>query len=221
MSSATSAGARCSRCCSRCRTRRREPAAPVCRACRCASSTARRRRRASTWSCTSSRPPPACAVASSTTPTCSTPRPLRLWAATSCCCWRRSWRRRPHACRHYRCSRTASASAWWSSGTPPIARAWTRARCTRSWPEQVERSPDAIAVRDNAEELTYAELERRANQLAHELIARGVGVDGRVAIMLTRSASVVVALYAVLKTGAALRADGSDLAARAAGSHVR
>ncbi|MEV4642534.1 amino acid adenylation domain-containing protein [Actinoplanes sp. NPDC049548] len=49
--------------------------------------------------------------------------------------------------------------------------------------------------------LTYAELEARANQLAHELIARGVRPESRVAVRLPRSEDLVVALLAVVKAG--------------------
>ncbi|WP_306208569.1 non-ribosomal peptide synthetase [Actinoplanes sp. RD1] len=58
-------------------------------------------------------------------------------------------------------------------------------------------SPDAIAVGD----LTYAQLEARANQLAHELIARGVRPESRVAVRLPRTTDLVVALLAVVKAG--------------------
>ncbi len=64
---------------------------------------------------------------------------------------------------------------------------------------QVRRTPDAIALAD----LTYAELETRANRLAHRLIALGVDVEDRVGLLLERSADLVVAELAVLKAGAA------------------
>ncbi|WP_067497203.1 non-ribosomal peptide synthetase, partial [Actinoplanes sp. TFC3] len=57
--------------------------------------------------------------------------------------------------------------------------------------------PDAVAVDD----LTYAELEHRANQLAHELIARGVRPESRVAVRLPRGKDLIVALLAVIKAG--------------------
>ncbi|MBW5420530.1 amino acid adenylation domain-containing protein [Streptomyces sp. BG9H] len=68
---------------------------------------------------------------------------------------------------------------------------------------QAERTPDATAVVHGATELTYAELNRRANRLAHALIARGAGPERLVAIAMERSADLVVALLAVLKSGAA------------------
>ncbi|MGA5361274.1 amino acid adenylation domain-containing protein [Streptomyces purpurascens] len=67
--------------------------------------------------------------------------------------------------------------------------------------EQVARTPDAPAVRSDDEELTYRELDARANRLAHRLIDAGVGPEARVAFQLRRSADLVVAILAVLKTG--------------------
>jgi len=83
---------------------------------------------------------------------------------------------------------------------------------------QALATPAASAVVDDHETLTYAELERRANQLAHWLRRRGVRADDRVAVALERSASLVVALLAVLKAGAAyVPIDPGYPAARIAG----
>ena len=68
---------------------------------------------------------------------------------------------------------------------------------------QVERRPDAVAVVYEAEQLSYEELNQRANQLAHYLGSLGVGPGARVGILMTRSLEMVVALLAVLKAGAA------------------
>ena len=68
---------------------------------------------------------------------------------------------------------------------------------------QVEKTPQAIAVVFEQEELSYAELNRRANQLAHYLRQLGVRPDSRVAICVERSLEMVVALLAVLKAGGA------------------
>lgn len=68
---------------------------------------------------------------------------------------------------------------------------------------QAARTPQAVAVCCDRETLTYAELERRANCLAHALIAAGAGPDARVGICMRRSASMVVALLASVKAGAA------------------
>lgn len=69
--------------------------------------------------------------------------------------------------------------------------------------EQVERSPDAIAVVFEEAELSYAELNARANQVAHSLIELGVRPDDRVAICAERSLEMVVGLLGVLKAGGA------------------
>lgn len=69
--------------------------------------------------------------------------------------------------------------------------------------EQAQRTPDAIAVKCGREALTYAQLESRANRLARRLQAHGIGPNVVAAICLDRSAGLVVAMLAVLKTGAA------------------
>ncbi|MBE4753750.1 amino acid adenylation domain-containing protein, partial [Corallococcus sp. ZKHCc1 1396] len=67
--------------------------------------------------------------------------------------------------------------------------------------QQVARTPDATALVVGSERLTYATLEARANQLAHHLLALGVGPEVRVALCLERSADLLVALLAILKAG--------------------
>ena len=69
--------------------------------------------------------------------------------------------------------------------------------------EHVARSPDAVAVTFEDRSLTYRELEEAANRLAHLLAARGVGPGQCVALLFSRCAEAVVAMLAVLKTGAA------------------
>ncbi|MFE9701915.1 amino acid adenylation domain-containing protein [Streptomyces sp. NPDC005930] len=69
--------------------------------------------------------------------------------------------------------------------------------------QQAARTPGAEALREGDLALTYAELNTRANRLAHALIAAGAGPEERVAVLLPRSADLVVALLAVLKSGAA------------------
>ncbi|WP_197413177.1 condensation domain-containing protein, partial [Vibrio sp. MEBiC08052] len=68
---------------------------------------------------------------------------------------------------------------------------------------QVARNPQATAVVFEDQSLSYAELNARANQLAHWLIAQGVRPDSRVAVCLERSCELVVSLLAILKAGGA------------------
>nr|ABV56585.1 KtzE [Kutzneria sp. 744] len=65
------------------------------------------------------------------------------------------------------------------------------------------RTPDAIAVVCGEESLTYREVDTRANRIARELLARGVGAESIVAVVLPHSAELPVALLGVLKAGAA------------------
>ncbi|MFP2898100.1 amino acid adenylation domain-containing protein [Corallococcus sp. 4LFB] len=65
------------------------------------------------------------------------------------------------------------------------------------------RTPDAIAVRFGEQTLTYGELERRSNQLAHHLRRHGVRADVRVGIHLHRSLELAVAVLGTLKAGGA------------------
>lgn len=67
----------------------------------------------------------------------------------------------------------------------------------------VDRQPDAIAAVYDAELLSYQDLDRQANQLAHHLRALNVRPGDRVGICLPRSSKLLVALLAVLKAGAA------------------
>ncbi len=69
--------------------------------------------------------------------------------------------------------------------------------------EQVERTPEAIAVVLEDQELTYGELNRRANQLAHYLKKLGVGPEALVAIWMERSIEMIVGLLGILKAGGA------------------
>ncbi|MGN6335158.1 condensation domain-containing protein, partial [Mycobacterium sp.] len=68
---------------------------------------------------------------------------------------------------------------------------------------QVARTPEAVAVSFEGASMSYRELDEAANRLAHLLVTHGVGPGQCVALLLPRSAEAVVAMVAVLKTGAA------------------
>ena len=67
----------------------------------------------------------------------------------------------------------------------------------------MERTPEAIALVFADQSLTYAELNARANRLAHHLIRLGIRPDDRVAIAVERSLELVVGLLGILKAGGA------------------
>ncbi|MBP9714673.1 MAG: amino acid adenylation domain-containing protein, partial [Sterolibacterium sp.] len=68
---------------------------------------------------------------------------------------------------------------------------------------QVRGYPERIALRHVAQQITYAALNRRANQLAHRLCARGVAPGQRVALCVERGIDMIVGLLGILKAGAA------------------
>jgi amino acid adenylation domain-containing protein len=69
--------------------------------------------------------------------------------------------------------------------------------------DSVDRNPDSVALVCGQESFTYAQLERRSNQLAHYLKWRGAGRGTRVGILVRRSVDMYVGLLAIAKTGAA------------------
>jgi len=79
---------------------------------------------------------------------------------------------------------------------------YPRDRCIHQvFEAQAARTPDHVALIFEQEELTYADLNRRANQLAHWLRSRGVGPDVHVGIAVERSLEMLVGLYAIMKAG--------------------
>ena len=87
--------------------------------------------------------------------------------------------------------------------------------------EQVARTPEAVAVTFDGRSLTYREVEEAANRLAHLLAGQGVRPGGCVALLVERSAEAIVAILAVLKTGAAYLPDRSYASRRADRVHDR
>ena len=69
--------------------------------------------------------------------------------------------------------------------------------------EQVRTRPTAIALVDGDEKLTYEQLNRRANRVAHYLVAKGVAAESVVGISLERGSDLIVGLLAILKAGCA------------------
>ncbi|MGA4358545.1 amino acid adenylation domain-containing protein, partial [Ralstonia nicotianae] len=66
---------------------------------------------------------------------------------------------------------------------------------------QVRRTPEAIAVVHEGQQVSYAELNARANRVAHALIGLGVGPDARVGLCAERSVELVIGLLGILKAG--------------------
>ncbi|TCJ89555.1 amino acid adenylation domain-containing protein [Nocardia alba] len=83
--------------------------------------------------------------------------------------------------------------------------------------DTARKYPDAVALRCGDTALTYRELERRADDFAHQLARRGARAESIVALAVPRSAELVIAIWAVAKTGAAfLPLDPGNPAARIA-----
>jgi amino acid adenylation domain-containing protein len=77
-------------------------------------------------------------------------------------------------------------------------------RCVHQlFEDQAERTPAAVALASGGRELTYGELNERANRLAHRLVGMGVGPEVRVGLFLERNPEMVVSVLAVLKAGGA------------------
>ena len=73
----------------------------------------------------------------------------------------------------------------------------------RIFQEQVERTPDAVAIIFEGAELTYRQLNQRANQLAHHLQALGIGPERTACVFMERSFDLAISVIAILKAGGA------------------
>jgi non-ribosomal peptide synthetase component F len=69
--------------------------------------------------------------------------------------------------------------------------------------EQADRTPDNVAVIEGARQITYRDLDERANRMAHLLRSRGIGCGSHVGILIGRSIEAYVSILACLKAGAA------------------
>ncbi|PHM77925.1 Amino acid adenylation [Xenorhabdus cabanillasii JM26] len=95
--------------------------------------------------------------------------------------------------------RTLLLTTWNGTETP-----YPDVLCIHQWFEQqVAKTPQATALEFQGQILSYAELNARANRLAHQLIESGVEPEQRVAICVARSPAMVVGVLAVLKAGGA------------------
>ncbi|MGB7923853.1 MAG: amino acid adenylation domain-containing protein, partial [Pyrinomonadaceae bacterium] len=84
------------------------------------------------------------------------------------------------------------------------AREYPSPHCVQEvFEQQAERTPESVAVVFDEQQLTYRELNRRANQLARYLRRLGVGPESRVGLLMERSPEMVLAVLGVLKSGAA------------------
>lgn len=88
----------------------------------------------------------------------------------------------------------------WSRGEPGEV---SESIVHRMFEAQVARCPNAPALRFDADELSYEELNKWANRLAHHLINLGVAPETRVAVVMERSIELVITLLAIMKAGGA------------------
>ena len=133
-------------------------------------------------------------------------RPVsRFWRRGCVGCLRRWLLIRAGICRALMCSMTLSTlrlDGWGQPGCAQRARAGA-AVDSGGVRRAGGRHPEATAITFAGQSLTYAELDEASNRLAHYLVDRGVGPGRCVGLLLPRSADAIVAILAVLKTGAA------------------
>ncbi|HEV8070237.1 MAG TPA: amino acid adenylation domain-containing protein, partial [Planctomycetaceae bacterium] len=99
---------------------------------------------------------------------------------------------------------TASEQHLFMTGANESPRHMTCDKCLHHlFEEQVERTPDAIAVICGDKSITYGELNARANQLAHHLCRLGVGPEKLVGLCMERSLEMIIGILGILKAGGA------------------
>jgi len=91
----------------------------------------------------------------------------------------------------------------WGTGPEPVTSGSAGGSVPELIAEQARLRPDAVAVTEGEHQLTYGELNARANRLARRLTARGIGREDVVGVCLRRGTGLMVALLGVLKAGAA------------------
>ena len=134
-------------------------------------------------------------------------------------CWRRWPRTKPCAVERLALLPEASARWWWRGGTARAA--YPGESCVHElFEQQVARTPDAVAVVFEGEQLSYGELNARANRLAHHLRALGVGPDVRVALCVERGAGDGGGPARGAQGGRRVRAAGPGVPGGAAGVHA-
>ncbi|WP_409055225.1 amino acid adenylation domain-containing protein [Streptomyces sp. SYP-A7185] len=106
---------------------------------------------------------------------------------------------------------SAGEREWLVRGVNDTAHPVAEGTLPAAFEAQVERDPDRLALIGEQERLSYAEFNRRANQLAHWLIEQGAGPERLVAVCVPRSVDLMVAIYAVVKAGAAYLPIDTDL----------
>ena len=86
---------------------------------------------------------------------------------------------------------------------------------------QVKKNPKAVAIEYGDQHLTYAEIDQRANQVAHYLQKQGIGPDMLVGICVNRSPEMIIGLLGVMKAGASVCSHGPRLSSGAPGLYDR
>ena len=156
-----------------------------------------------TWSCTHGKPRMDCTPGSSSMPTSSTPRPWTESPSTMSTC-SPAWLRTPAAgYLSSRYSARTNGDSSWRNGAASRAQAYPTARSTSCSRRKQDERRRRQRLSRPADVLSYAELDERANRLAGHLHLRGIGAGSLVAVHLEREPSLIVALLAILKVGAA------------------